>query len=156
MRRIEIVLLGGLLSLGCGDDGGDMDSDGGTGGSADAAMDGSMDGGLVAFTAEEVQSVFTASCALPGCHVAMNPPQGMSLVNFETNGLVIGVGAMEASLNRIKPGSKEDSYLWHKISDTHLDESVGGSGVRMPAGRADPLEQDTIDRIGLYIEGLTP
>ena len=31
----------------------------------------------------------------------------------------------------VKPGSTQDSYLWHKINNTHLD--VGGSGLVMPS-----------------------
>jgi hypothetical protein len=31
----------------------------------------------------------------------------------------------------VKPGSTQDSYLWHKIDNTHLQ--VGGSGQVMPS-----------------------
>ena len=38
----------------------------------------------------------------------------------------------------VKPGSTQDSYLWHKINNTHLD--VGGSGQVMPSNI--PLNAD--------------
>ena len=72
----------------------------------------------------------------------------MSLVEFTAG--TISVSANGSALNRIEPGSRADSYLYRKISGTQRD--VGG-GSQMPQGRA-ALNPDTIERIGLYIDGL--
>lgn len=67
---------------------------------------------------------------------------------------LVGVPANGAPLNRVEPGSSGDSYLWHKISGTHVD--VGGGGQQMPLG-APPLDQSTIDLIAQWIdEGANP
>ena len=67
---------------------------------------------------------------------------------------LVGVPANGAPLNRVEPGSWGDSYLWHKISGTHVD--VGGGGQQMPLG-APPLDQSTIDLIAQWIdEGANP
>ncbi len=55
-------------------------------------------------------------------------------------------------MKRIKPGSKEDSYLFHKIAGTHL--TVGGSGLRMPRNGPPYLSDVEIERIGKWIDGL--
>lgn len=63
---------------------------------------------------------------------------------------LVGVMSTESPLKRVEPGSAADSYMWHKISGTHLD--VGGSGKAMPLG-APPLPQETIDLIKEWIDG---
>lgn len=49
-------------------------------------------------------------------------------------------------MNRVEPGSLEDSYLWHKIEGTHL--SVGGAGSTMPRGLLElkPKQRQKIER----------
>ena len=55
-------------------------------------------------------------------------------------------------MKRIEAGSKEDSYLFHKLRGTHLD--VGGSGLRMPRSGPPYLSDSDVDRIGAFIDGL--
>jgi hypothetical protein len=50
----------------------------------------------------------------------------------------------------VAPASSADSYLWHKVNDTHL--AAGGSGGRMPAGGAAPLSPASIDLIADWID----
>jgi len=130
-----------------------MGGDGGTGG--DAGAGGTGGSALTPFTEAEVQQVFTNSCASQGagCHVNFGaaPAQGMSLEDFASNGMVIGIQSNESNLDRIEPGSRQDSYLWNKINGSQV--SVGGSGQQMPLGRT-PLDAETIERIGLYIDNL--
>ncbi len=146
MRTLSSVLVCAVSVVGCGSSG--MGVDGGM----------TADGGA-GFTAQEVQAVFTTSCSSGGsfgCHVGVDSPaNGMSLDDFVTNGLVIDVDAMEATgsegtLKRIDPGqAREDSYLWRKIN--------GGpdiTGSRMPFTGPPYLDDETIDKIGLYIESL--
>lgn len=141
MRTLLLLtLMSPVALLGCGDDG--STGMGGAGGS-----------GLTPFTEAEVQQVFTNSCAGAGCHVnfGANPAEGMSLESFATNGMVIGIASNQSDLDRIEPGSRQDSYLWHKINGSQA--TVGGSGQQMPQGRT-PLGAETIERIGLYIDNL--
>ncbi len=51
-------------------------------------------------------------------------------------------------MNRVTPGQPDNSYLVHKVQNTHLD--VGGSGFQMPIGRS-PLTQTEIDLIRAWI-----
>lgn len=50
------------------------------------------------------------------------------------------------TMNRVEPGSPDDSYLWHKLEGTHLD--VGGAGSTMPRGLVElkPKQRQKIER----------
>jgi CHRD domain len=100
--------------------------------------------------AKEIQPIFTASCALPGCHAGNSPQQGQNLSAGQAFANTVGVKSVEApSLNRIQPGDPQKSYLWHKINGTQ--QTVGGSGARMPFGRA-ALPADQIAKIQQWIQ----
>jgi hypothetical protein len=62
----------------------------------------------------------------------------------------IDAPSSQSSLDRIEPGARATSYLFHKISGSQ--GTVGGSGTQMPPSAA--LGGDEIERIGLYIDGL--
>lgn len=63
-------------------------------------------------------------------------------------GNIVGVPSEQVpTMNRIEPGSLEDSYLWHKLKGTH--ESVGGEGTRMP--QLAPLDDDKIATVEDWI-----
>ncbi|MCY1060782.1 hypothetical protein [Nannocystis sp. SCPEA4] len=47
-------------------------------------------------------------------------------------------------------GDLENSYLWHKINNTHLE--VGGSGTPMPPPPAASLSDADLKKIGQWIE----
>ena len=98
----------------------------------------------------DVQPIFTSTCALSGCHAGTNPQRGMNLSVEQTFTNVVNVRAMELStMNRVTPGQPDNSYLVHKVQNTHLD--VGGSGFQMPKGLS-PLTQMEIDLIRAWIE----
>jgi hypothetical protein len=100
--------------------------------------------------AKDIQPIFTASCALPGCHAGNAPQEGMNLAAGQAFANIVGVKSKEApTLNRIEPGDPQKSYLWHKINGTQ--STVGGSGARMPMGRA-PLPNDPLTKIRQWIE----
>jgi mono/diheme cytochrome c family protein len=130
------------------DDGGDtgpVDGDAGT----EPDVDADVDPGPPAFTTAEAQTLFDSRCA--PCHVG-GQSAGMSLANDFTVATV-GVASTELpSMNRIEPGDREKSYLFHKIRGTHLQ--VGGSGARMPLSGPPYLSDEEIERIGKYIDGL--
>lgn len=101
-----------------------------------------------AFTKADVQKLFNSRCT--PCHIG-NASGGMSLANdFTTQ--TVGIDSTELpSMKRIEAGDKEASYLFHKLSGTHLDQ--GGSGVRMPKG-GPYLSSAEIADIGAYIDSL--
>ena len=83
----------------------------------------------------DVQPIFTASCALAGCHTGTAPQEGLDLSAGNTFGNTVDIPSTQLpSMNRITPGDPAQSYLVHKIEGTQA--SAGGTGSRMPLGRA--------------------
>ena len=75
-------------------------------------------------------SIFTAHCALPGCHAPPAPEQGMNLSAGNTFAYTVGVDATELSgFKRVVPGNAADSYLYMKLAG---DPRIVGE--RMPFG----------------------
>ncbi len=96
----------------------------------------------------EIQQLFNGRCA--GCHVGGASLGGLSLdVPFAAR--TVGVPANVGVLNRIEPGDRMRSFLWHKINGSQAN--VGG-GARMPRGGM--LNEIQIERIGRYIDALPP
>ena len=103
---------------------------------------------------QDIQPIFTANCALSGCHSGTNPQQGMNLSSGQAYANIVNVASLELpSMDRIEPSDPDNSYLVNKIQGTHVD--VGGSGSRMPLGRA-PLTQATIDQIREWVADGAP
>ena len=73
-----------------------------------------------------VQAILAASCI--GCHGGSFPPlDGDICVD------VVGVFSQQSSnMTMIEAGSYEESYLYHKLVNSHTD--VGGVGNQMPLG----------------------
>ena len=102
----------------------------------------------------DVQPIFTASCAVSGCHDSGSVSAGMTLEEgrlFDPIEGIVGVPSQEApGVLRVKPGSSAESYLIHKLQGTQ--DSVGGEGDPMPQGGpplSDPILQvirDWIDQ----------
>lgn len=66
-----------------------------------------------------------------GCHTGSFPELDLSTDRGTTWQQLVNVPSRQVpSMNRVTPGEPEQSYLWHKLSGTHLD--VGGSGATMP------------------------
>lgn len=59
------------------------------------------------------------------------------------------VPSAQSPLLLVKPGSAEQSYLYHKVKGSQ--QASGGSGARMPFQRQ-PLDETQIERIRLWIE----
>ncbi len=102
----------------------------------------------------DVQPIFTASCALAGCHAGTAPAQGQDLSAGNTFGNTVDIPSEQLpSMNRITPGDPTQSYLVHKIEGTQT--SVGGTGSRMPFGRA-ALSSTQIATITAWITSGAP
>ena len=75
-------------------------------------------------------SIFSPKCAVPGCHTAPAPEQGMDLTEGHTYAFTIGVDSNELSgFKRVVPGDAADSYLYMKLAG---DPRIVGE--RMPFG----------------------
>jgi hypothetical protein len=102
--------------------------------------------------ANDVQPILTNNCASSGCHGTANAnPTGkpMVLVAGQAYDAIVGVtSAQLATMQRIRPGQPDQSYLIHKLQGSHT--GVGGSGQRMPLGRA-ALSQAQIDLIRRWV-----
>ncbi len=86
--------------------------------------------------AQNIQPIFTASCAVAGCHVGpvpAGPGQDLSVGKAYRSSVNVP-SVQQPKLKRIKPGDPDDSYLVRKIE--------GGpniSGVFMPNGCPDTV-----------------
>ena len=56
-------------------------------------------------------------------------------------------------MDRVEPGSLEDSFLWHKLRGTHVDLAATGMGETMPQGEG-PLDEEQIALVESWIESL--
>jgi len=78
--------------------------------------------------AEHIQPIFTASCALSGCHNA-GAAAGLDLRSGLSYAQLVGVASSQRpSSRRVEPGDAQNSYLVIKIEGR---QSVGS---RMPLG----------------------
>lgn len=73
----------------------------------------------------DVEPILEANC---NCHYAGAPAE---LSFTDAYASLVNVPSTEAGLDRVEPGAPDDSYLWHKLSGTHI--AAGGSGDPMPA-----------------------
>lgn len=89
--------------------------------------------GMVDYAAD-VQPIWNGNCT---CHL-QGPSGTMTATVLTLNpdisyGELVGVVSEQVpGMNRVTPGDLEQSYLWHKLQNTHLD--VGGMGTSMPQG----------------------
>lgn len=103
------------------------------------------------------------SCVFGGsCHGGPEPRAASANLNFELarmdyRAVLVGVAATQApNLYRIMPGSPDASYLWHKLTGTHLGPPVCGSGGREPALTSEPLDPAGLRVYRLWIEEGAP
>jgi len=140
-RGLASLLLAGALFAGC---------------FSDRTTGPSGPGGTVSF-ANDVQPIFSGSCAFSGCHGTSNANPGgkpMVLASGQAYNNIVGVFSVElTTMQRIQAGQPNNSYLIHKIQGSH--QSVGGSGGRMPLGSA-PLSQAQIDLIRSWVANGAP
>lgn len=97
---------------------------------------------------DDIQGIWNANCTchLEGVSGTMTAPF-LKLNSGSSHAELVAVVAMETALDRVAPGVLDDSYLWHKLNDTHL--SVGGKGDKMPP--ATILSDEKIELIRAWI-----
>jgi Bacterial Ig-like domain len=89
-------------------------------------------------------NVFTPICA--PCHSGASAPEGLQLDAAHSYALLVGVPSTEVpTLDRVKPGDPDDSYIVLK-----LENAPGIIGAQMPFG-GPYLPQSTIDVIRQWI-----
>jgi hypothetical protein len=123
----------------------DPGSDTGSGEDEGSSGPGDSSGEAPLGFARDVQPILQASC---DCHVDAAPAE-LSFTDAYAN--LVDVPSTEApGLDRVEPGAPDDSYLWHKLSGTHV--AAGGSGDPMPAP-AGGLDAGSLATIEAWISG---
>ncbi len=101
---------------------------------------------------EDVQPLFTFSCAVAGCHDSASASGGQVLEEgrlFDASTGIVGVASQGAPLLRVQPFDSQASYLIHKLQGTQFN--VGGQGDQMPLG-ALPFDDEVVQVIRDWID----
>ncbi|MBJ96070.1 MAG: hypothetical protein CMP23_16520 [Rickettsiales bacterium] len=124
-------------------------------------IDNDCDGGVDELSFTEVFTIVSGNCS---CHSGSSHSTGFAfnadqstLYSVWVGSAGSGVASFELpSMDRIEPGDASQSYVMHKLDDTHL--GVGGSGARMPFGCSGSgcLSQTQRDGIRAWIEAGAP
>lgn len=94
----------------------------------------------------QIQPIFSASCALAGCHAGIKPAEGMKLSTGNAYASIVNVASVECSGRlRVAPGDPSQSYVMNKLMGVSLCY-----GTQMPKTGA-KLPQSQIDLIGSWI-----
>jgi hypothetical protein len=147
-HRAWPVLLAMACAAGCAGNGEGLDANGqpiGAGGSSSGGGTGEVTADFQSIQ----ENVFTPICSK--CHIGAGAPEGLQLDAAHSYNLLVGVPSNEQpSLERVKPGDPDDSYMVHKIEGL-----PGISGGQMPLGET-PLPQAAIDAIRQWITNGAP
>ena len=99
-----------------------------------------------AYTTAQVDEIFLRDCG--SCHNSTaNPPLNNGVLAW------VNRGSGQSSLPLIRPGNHRQSYLYHKMADTHRDPPSNGRGTGMPMGRQLYSEM-RMERMALWIDQL--
>jgi len=134
------------LTAGCAGNGEGLNQQGEPIGSSSSSSGGSSSSsGTVTADFQSIQDgVFTPICSK--CHIGASAPEGLQLDAAHSYNLLAGVpSAEDGSLDRVKPGDPDHSYMVLKIQG-----AAGIVGGQMPLGET-PLPQATIDAIRQWI-----
>ena len=97
---------------------------------------------------DQILELMTVECF---CHRSAMPSGGLDLRDAAAYASIVSIPSVEApGVDRVSPGDPSQSYLYLKVIGEQA--SVGGSGVRMPAGML-PLPPEDIDLIRFWILG---
>ncbi|MBM4266675.1 MAG: hypothetical protein FJ144_08700 [Deltaproteobacteria bacterium] len=123
---------------------------------AGCAGDGPGPGSASGDFAEIQTEIFDVSCISAGCHGAVSPQGGLTLVAGLSYDQLVDVEptnafARDMGLLRVAPGLVDDSYLVRKLTGN----LTPGEGIRMPQGAA-PLSDDQIQLVISWIADGAP
>jgi hypothetical protein len=101
----------------------------------------------------DLQPVFTARCAIGGCHTVAEDRIGLILADGYTYSSTVNVVSVHgAPLLRVAPGDHANSWLWRVVQgDTLLHPGL----PRMPLA-AQPLTSNMIQNIANWIDDGAP
>ncbi len=97
---------------------------------------------------DDIDPLISSRCS--GCHTGGGSSGGL---NLNTYAAYLAPSSDVPSMALIEPFDLDNSYLWHKISGTQ--NSVGGSGVRMPRGRT-PLSTEEMMLVRAWVNAGAP
>ena len=102
-------------------------------------------------TLDSIQAnVFSANCAVSGCHGGAGAVQGLRLdPGFSAGNLINVPSPQNPALTRVIPGDPDNSFLIRKLEGTQT------VGARMPDG-GPYLQQSTVDVIRQWIANGAP
>lgn len=127
-----------------------------TGGNTDTGdTDETTTGGMALSHAKDIQPLWDKLC-VTGCHDPGGSGTNLTMLQLTPelayDSLVDKPAQQAPSLMLVAPGSRDDSYLWHKLNNNQA--AVGGSGVKMPLGKA--ITDEEIELIGQWIDADAP
>jgi len=93
-----------------------------------------------------VQAVWDEHCTT-GCHMTL-PPVLTSSVSYEELVNAPASSLLANEIDRVEPGSLEESFLWHRLNPTDYDLDEGD---RMPPEGSDALTSDELATIEAWI-----
>lgn len=102
--------------------------------------------GAIRFT-KDIVPIFKSRCVM--CHMPGAELGKLALHPKAAYANLVGVPSAQSPLLRIAPGNPEGSYLFRKVSGTHM--AAGGTGERMPFGDA-VLNAGQLEAIRRWIE----
>src|SRR5439155_25075111 len=99
---------------------------------------------VVSFKAD-VQPIFTARCAIPGCHTGDFPTQGLNLSEGRAYADIVSVMSTERlDLKLVDPRSTSTSYLWWKAGEAPPGQMILGSPMPFLQAPLSPEQMATI------------
>jgi len=103
--------------------------------------------------ATDLQPIFTARCAIGGCHTPAENRIGLILADGYTYNSIVNVPSVHgAPLLRVKPGDHLNSFFWRVVqSDSTLHPGL----PRMPLA-SQPLTPNMIQNIANWIDDGAP
>ncbi len=102
----------------------------------------------------DMQPIWDANCVAK-CHEPSGEWFLVDLSEGEAYTQLVDKPSTQASppMVVVAPGELENSYLWYKLNNTHLNmPKPNGIGEAMPKGKL-PLDNATLDQIKAWIEG---
>jgi len=95
--------------------------------------------------ANDIQPIFSANCAVSGCHNAATASENLNVSEGHAFGQLVDINAsQENGIKRVAPGDAENSYLIIKLEDRQT------IGAAMPLGGS--LSSDEVQLIRNWIE----
>jgi hypothetical protein len=96
---------------------------------------------------EDIAPIFGANCGA-GCHLVGGTSGGLNLESGGYDNVVNEPSTELPSMDRVEPGSTDESYLWHKLDHT----AKVGSGMPRTLLGAKRLPPAELERFRRWIE----